>query len=598
MLFKQNSSPATRIIRETARSQKRLLFLNIFFTSLLGVSEACILGVIFTLGRLISGIPATLLFASLKLSREEAFIGLLLILLGLQLISSFCRYMGSSISGWISASCQSRIIPMIHKYIMSLTFTCASSFKTGELTHLVNIAPVAVNTEIEERSSLITNGFLTFIYLVVLTIISPWLILLVGLLGLSIAATQSWLRPKIRSASRDAEKMRQDVASRITADIQVLRLLHSNAATHHATVKLEQSMDGLEVTLKRLSNLRSLFEPIAEVLPMLAAVLLGLLSWQLSSGRSELMIPALATFVLALQRLNTRLIKLGQSCTKLDENSAALRQLNQFLETSNKIFKKTGGQAFTGLHHKIEFRNISLTYPQQKEPALSRISFTVARNSTVALVGASGAGKSSIIDLLIGLTNPSNGSILIDGIDLQTLDLESWQQHLGVVSQDVLLVHDTIATNIAFGSERTLSEADIIRAANAACADDFINKLPSRYATVIGEHGHRLSGGERQRLSLARAILRQPEILILDEATSALDSHLEARVQKAIQAFGSGRTVLTVAHRLSSIRDAEIILVIDSGKVIERGNHNTLLAAGGAYANLWNRQQGKSAATP
>ena len=192
---------------------------------------------------------------------------------------------------------------------------------------------------------------------------------------------------------------------------------------------------------------------------------------------------------------------------------------------------------------------------------------------------------------------PTSGAILVDGVDLQTLNIESWQRQLGVVSQDVLLIHDTVAANIAFGIGAHATQADIHRAAEAACAAEFINQLPSGYATVIGENGHRLSGGQRQRLSLARAILRQPEILILDEATSALDSHLEARVHQAIQAFGSGRTVLAVAHRLSSIRDAQLILVIDSGRVVERGNHHDLLAAGGAYAALWNRQQGK-ATTP
>ncbi len=593
----RNSSPAMRIIRQTVRTQRKLLFFNIFFTLLLGISEACVLGVIFSLGRLISGITPVQLLSIAGLSREEVFVSLLLVLLGLQITSSFCRYMGSTIAGLISARCQSEIIPLIHQYILSLSFNCASSFKTGDLAHLASLAPVAVNTEIEEKSSLISNGLLTLVYMVVLTLISPWLILLVGLLGLSFAATQSWLRPMIRSASRDAEQRRRYVAAAITADIQILRLLHSNAALRHAAVSLEHSLQGLERSLRRLSHLRSLFEPLAEVLPMLAAVLLGLLSWQLTGGRSELMIPALATFVLALQRLNTRLVKLGQSSTKLAENGAALNQLNQLLQADDKVFRRTGGQPFTGLNHQIEFINAGLTYPHRPEPALSDVSFVIGQGSTVALVGASGAGKSSIIDLLVGLISPSSGRILIDGVDLETLDLESWQQHLGVVSQDVLLVHDSVAANIAFGCGRPISQAEIQRAAEAACADEFISQLPAGYATVIGEHGHRLSGGQRQRLSLARAMLRQPEILVLDEATSALDSHLEARVHQAIQAFGSGRTVLAVAHRLSSIRDAQLILVIDSGRIIERGNHASLLAAGGAYTNLWNRQQGKAGST-
>ena len=592
----KEAAPTTRLIRQTVRAQKTLLALSIFLTLLLGIAEACVLVVIFSLGRLISGAQPSLLLPTAGLSRETVFITLLLLLLGLQVISSFCRYMSSTISGWISASCQARIIPIVHQYILSLSFACSSGFKTGNLAHLTGLAPTAINNEIEEKSSLISNGFLTLIYLIILTLISPWLILLVGLLGFSIAATQAWLRPKISSASKEAERRRQETAAAITADIQILRLLHSNAAIRHAVLAIEQSMADLERSLKRLSLLRSLFEPIAEVLPMLAAVLLGLLSWQLTGGRSELMIPSLATFVLALQRLNVRMIRLGQSSTKLIENGATLAALDELLEPGNKVFRRLGGRVFPGLHNQIEFRNVGLHYPGQEQPALANVSFNVGKYASVALVGASGAGKSSIIDLLVGLMAPTSGAILVDGVDLQTLNIESWQRQLGVVSQDVLLIHDTVAANIAFGIGAHATQADIHKAAEAACAAEFISQLPSGYATVIGEHGHRLSGGQRQRLSLARAILRQPEILILDEATSALDSHLEARVHQAIQAFGSGRTVLAVAHRLSSIRDAELILVIDSGRVVERGNHHNLLMADGAYAALWNRQQGKATA--
>jgi len=585
MILGDDAAPTTRIIRQTVRAQKKLLALSMLLTLLLGVAEACILVVIFSLGRLIS---------ATGLNRETAFVTLLLMLLGLQVISSLCRYMSSTISGWISASCQARIIPIIHRYILSLSFACASGFKAGNLAHLAGLAPIAINIEIEEKSSLISNGILTLIYFIILTLISPWLILLVGLLSFSMAATQAWLRPKIGSASKEVERRRQETTSAITADIQILRLLHSNAAIRHAELAIEQSMAGLERSLKRLSHIRSLFEPIAEALPMLAAVLLGLLSWQLTSGRSELMIPSLATFVLALQRLNTRLIKIGQSSTKLIENSASLAALDELLEPDNKLFRRSGGRTFSGLQNQIEFRSVGLFYPGQEQPALVDVSFSVEKYASVALVGASGAGKSSIIDLLVGLMAPTSGAILVDGVDLQTLNTESWQRQLGVVSQDVLLIHDTVAANIAFGIGAHATPADIRKAAEAACAAEFISQLPSGYATVIGEHGHFLSGGQRQRLSLVRAILRQPEIIILDEATSALDSHLEARVHQAIQAFGSGRTVLAVAHRLSSIRDAELILVIDSGQVVERGNHHDLLTAGGAYAALWKRQQGKA----
>jgi ATP-binding cassette subfamily B protein/subfamily B ATP-binding cassette protein MsbA len=207
----------------------------------------------------------------------------------------------------------------------------------------------------------------------------------------------------------------------------------------------------------------------------------------------------------------------------------------------------------------------------------------------VALVGPSGAGKSSLVDLLVGLQDPSSGRVLIDDVDLRSLDLDSWQRQLGVVSQDVLLLNASIRDNIAFGSAGS-SEAAIEAASRTAGAHGFISALPQGYATVIGERGYRLSGGQRQRLSLARALLRDPQLLILDEATSALDSHSEHGIQQALAAFQGPRTVLTVAHRLSSIVQADQIVVIEQGRIVEQGRHQQLLAAGGGYARLWLRQ--------
>jgi len=205
------------------------------------------------------------------------------------------------------------------------------------------------------------------------------------------------------------------------------------------------------------------------------------------------------------------------------------------------------------------------------------------------LVGSSGAGKSSIADLLVGLFDPTEGQILIDGTPLNDFDLISWQQHLGVVSQDTFLFNASIADNISHGSPNA-TKAEIAAAAEKAQADGFISDLPEGYETLIGERGYRLSGGQRQRLSLARAILRDPELLILDEATSALDTQSERLVQEAIDQFERQHTVLVIAHRLSTIVKADIICVLDKGQIIEQGNHQQLLEKQGIYAGLWRQQ--------
>jgi subfamily B ATP-binding cassette protein MsbA len=589
----QGSSPVARLIRHTARNQKKLLLLNSCASLLRSAAEALLFVVIYQAVSLISGSSLPTIAQQANLSRGSTFLILLLAVCLIQLIASGSRALDGVLSGRFAARCQAEILPRIHNHILSLSYGCASGFKAGDLARQASIAPVAINTEIEQASLIVSDGLLALVYLLVLVRISPWLLLLATVLAISTAFTQAWLRPRIGAASREVEHQQRRIGAAITADLQVLRLLHCSAGTAAAKRSFQQDLQGLELRLRRLSTLRSLMEPIAELLPTLIAVVLALLSWQLTSGRSELLIPGLATFVLALQRLNLRLVKVGQSANQLAENLPRIELLNDLLAPAGKSFRRRGGLPFASLRHEICFEGVTLLYPGRSQASLIDVSFQLPRNGTVALVGASGAGKSSLVDLLVGLIDPSEGRILVDGQDLQRLDLDSWQRRLGVVSQEVLVVHDTIAANIAFGLGDDVSEDAIRRAATAACANDFIEALPEGYNTVIGEQGHRLSGGQRQRLSLARAMLREPEILILDEATSALDSHAEAQVHQAIDAFRSGRTVLAVAHRLSSIRDADQILVVASGRIVERGTHDQLLAQGGAYAGLWRRQQGR-----
>lgn len=204
-------------------------------------------------------------------------------------------------------------------------------------------------------------------------------------------------------------------------------------------------------------------------------------------------------------------------------------------------------------------------------------------------MGSSGAGKSSIADLLAGLYDPTQGEILVDGISMARFDLGSWQQKLGVVSQDTFLFNASIADNIAFGTPDATRQA-IEKAAEQAQASPFIEALPEGLDTLVGERGYRLSGGQRQRLSLARAILRDPELLILDEATSALDSESERLVQQAIDRFERKHTVLVIAHRLSTIVNADLICVLEKGKIVEQGDHSELISLGGRYASLWAQQ--------
>jgi ATP-binding cassette subfamily B protein/subfamily B ATP-binding cassette protein MsbA len=276
----------------------------------------------------------------------------------------------------------------------------------------------------------------------------------------------------------------------------------------------------------------------------------------------------------------------------LNRNSAYLSRLNEILTTEDKQLRRLGGRPFAAIESAIVFDNVSLDYGTGGLPSLHQINLAIPRGKTVALVGASGSGKSSLADLLVGLYAPTKGRIMVDGVDLAGFDLISWQQKLGVVGQDTFLFNASLRDNIAFGYPQA-SDRQIEAAAEQAQAAGFIRDLPEGFATLVGERGYRLSGGQRQRISLARALLRKPELLILDEATSALDSHSEQLVQQALKR-GPDQCTLVIAHRLSTIREADQIVVLDHGQIVETGSHEELLKLQRYYAALWQQQSDQS----
>ena len=241
----------------------------------------------------------------------------------------------------------------------------------------------------------------------------------------------------------------------------------------------------------------------------------------------------------------------------------------------------------------VEFRDVSFAY-EENTPVLHDVSFVSPPDTVTALVGPSGSGKSTIIGLVAAFHRPSSGAVLVDGRDLAKVRLSDYRGQIGVVFQDNFLFDGSVYDNIAY-SRPDASREDVLRAARIANCDEFVEKLPGGYDTIVGERGVKLSGGQRQRVAIARAILADPRILILDEATSSLDSESEALIQEGLAELMKGRTTFVIAHRLSTIRRADTILVVEGGRVVERGRHEELLARGGRYADLYTRQYGLEA---
>lgn len=298
------------------------------------------------------------------------------------------------------------------------------------------------------------------------------------------------------------------------------------------------------------------------------------------------------TFILLAMRLILPLFVFGMLINQIQRSEASAKRIIELLEIEPKIIDKPGSVPLTEVPATVKFQNVYFAYP--KRPlVVNGVSFSIGQGQVLGVVGPTGAGKSTLIKLLLRYYDPISGEINVNGASLQSFTVESFRRHMAYVSQEAFLFFGTVAENIRLGSPRARLE-EVIKAAEIAGAHEFIEKLPQGYETLIGERGLKLSGGQQQRVSLARAILRNPPILILDEATSAVDTRTEQIIQRNLNEFRQGRITIAVAHRLSTIRHSDEILVLVDGVVVERGNHSNLVMAGGVYSGLWAVQSGET----
>jgi ATP-binding cassette, subfamily B, bacterial len=340
-----------------------------------------------------------------------------------------------------------------------------------------------------------------------------------------------------------------------------------------------------------LSNRRTIAISAAFVPSIRMAVLFSfsitLLLGGMAAVRGELAVGTYSILIYLTQRLLWPLTRLGETLDLYQRGMASTHRVLELLDTPIAI--DSGHLALPIVKGEIELKDVTFAYPD-RTTTVKQLSLIIPSGKTIAIVGATGSGKSTLVKLLLRLYEIQSGTITLDGINIQDLHLADLRKSIGLVSQDVFLFHGSVRENIAYGSPDANFES-VIAAAKIAEADEFITQLPNGYDTIVGERGQKLSGGQRQRIAIARAVLKNPPILILDEATSAVDNETEAAIQRSLERITLDRTTIAIAHRLSTIRNAHRIYVMEQGQLVEAGTHDELLVQNGIYAGLWNIQQ-------
>ena len=477
----------------------------------------------------------------------------------------------------------------LHKKILALDLAFIGSKRKGDLTSRLTSDLVEIEWSIMGGLEMFFKDPISIIlYLSTLIFISPQLTVFVIILFPIAGILIGYIGKSLKNSSKKGQDKLAYIMSIIDENIFGLRIIKTFNAENFINSKFEKSSNEYKKIMNSILRKKDLSSPMSELLSTVVMVIVMWFGGQLVLSENSMLSPQeFIGYILIFSQIIPPVKSLTTSYYYIQKGSAAAERVYEILDQENTIVNKKDVHKISNLKNSINF--IIKSFKYENKNVLQNINFTIKKGQKVALVGHSGGGKTTLADLLPRFYDLEDGEINIDNINIKDIDLFNLRNIISIVSQDSILFNDSIYNNIKIGNLNATKE-DIINAAKAANAHEFILKCEDSYQTNIGNSGEKLSGGQKQRISIARAILKNPEILILDEATSSLDSESENLIQEALTNLMKDRTSLVIAHRLSTIENADNIIVLKDGKIIEQGSHSTLIAKNGSYKKLYDLQ--------
>jgi subfamily B ATP-binding cassette protein MsbA len=501
------------------------------------------------------------------------------------LLKNILVYANKALFSWFKQQVGHRLRSSIFNRLLNVPYNYLEARDSGELLNLLASESWQVIRALEMLVNIVISVCTLVVFTVLLLLLSWRLMVIVGLLTLVISAIVQQVTRRAKALGEQTVKVNSQLTTLMCEGLTGMQTIRAFSREDYEQQRFDKSSNLVRKTFWQLELLYGAVDPLHEGLSTFLVV--GVLVVSLLQDPTAL--SAILTFMFMLYRLQPHIKLIDSYRVNLLATDGGVQAVMEFLDCADKDYPIAGYMNFSGLQQKITFNKVSFYYSSKNPPALGNISVDIPRGKTTALVGSSGSGKSTLIKLICRFYNVTEGEIYVDGVSLNSLNLQDWRERIAIVSQDIHIFSSTIRENIAYGKLEA-TEAEIIAAAEQAYAHEFIMQLPLGYDTPVGERGARLSGGQRQRLALARAIVRNPDILILDEATNALDTLSENLIQQALEIFSRERTVIVIAHRLSTIEQADRIVVLDKGQIVEQGNLAQLLQNKSLFNKLYQLQ--------